>query len=137
MMSKGPVDESRCGRPRRGIPKGVFWLRRPLDTTVAAIVQKLPNGTVTLNPPGFDYGPIPALEKMTQEHCEWLWGSSPQEFAPSQKLLIKEYRLVSPDGSTDFFIDVKFDRDRLIKYRVRSTLIEPMKWCTVANEERP
>jgi hypothetical protein len=113
----------RCcwGRNENSKPTNLALLTRPGESNIVAVILIEGNGTYTLNPPGFDYGPIPPLAKFGIETANQLWSS--ERLAIDKKNRIqKSYHLISSIRSvvTDFYVDAVFENQLLRQYRVRS-----------------
>ena len=88
-----------------------------------AVIKSNPCSPTILNPEGYDYGPIPALTKITSREADELFGK------PIIQADQRSYKLLSATDS-EYFIDFCFDGEKVKKYRVRGQNLrgEPV-WC--------
>lgn len=116
-----------------------LYLRRPGDTRCTAIVQIEPDGSASLNPSGFLYGPIPPLSALTLSDAEQLWGTE-YEIEKSQKFrtyLFKLYHDQSNDPkNSDVLLDIVFKNAKVFSYRLRCAELSATNWCQVQQERQ-
>ncbi len=114
-----------CGMGPLARWKKIFMLSKPGQINCVAVVA-VNEGQLALNPPGFEYGPIPTLKDITKAQLDELFGT------PSIASIQNEctYHLKSRDES-DFFIDVVLEKQHVKKYRIRSLATNSLSWLSV------
>jgi hypothetical protein len=120
-MIKTPLDSQK-----------LFLLNRPGEKNCVSVAFESARG-VFLNPfDEFYYGPIPALERLTQVQAQELWGD------PVTKSSAEEctFLLKSKTG-TDVFIDSEFKGRKLMRYRVRSPQFSVSNWISLKGPTLP
>lgn len=107
--------ETRCFAGRRSHVTECSVLA-PVDDPerFVAVVEIKPDGTCQLNPKGFDYGLVPALRELNPAQANQLFGRTTNSPAPDRP---GRYRLKSIFDQ-DFLLDVVFESDRAVKYRL-------------------
>lgn len=118
--------------PAKHLHKKELWVRS--GNRCVAVVRVELDGSVILNPRNsdFDYGPIPVLSHITKMQTDELWGTANKSVSGE----VISYKLSSyKEQPTEVFIDVVFDKDKLQKYRIRSSLIKTQKWSLVKKQE--
>jgi hypothetical protein len=126
-----PRDTSYCGiEPRTSHDTQLkqIWLKRPGSKCCVAIVEVDAHKKVILNPPGFDYGPIPPLHDITPSQADELWGSDSGKTVQGN---IHTYKLTSYIEPHQASIDLVFEKNKLQKYRVTSSEIDSSDWYQV------
>lgn len=120
-MRTSPRDPIACGSHSEW--KNIIWLSRPGRSNCVAVLAD-----EQLNPSGeFDYGPIPELPDITKEQAQALWGRTVK--GPKAKSNERTYELIDRDKRI-FFLDVAFQNDRLVKYRVRNSESHSPPWTS-------
>jgi hypothetical protein len=102
-----------------------YMLTKPEQNNIVAVLKIEPNGDSVLNPDGFDYGPIPALAKMSLPVADQLWATNVQTSKAKERLrknVARTYYLISADKNEfkDFYLDLLFENNCLQKYQIRS-----------------
>lgn len=106
-----------------------FPLCRRGSTNTVAILQIDLDGTPSLNPDGYLYGPIPPLRDLTSIQAEQLWSPNPKAAPPSEGLRTFDFIAW---GRHRFKIDFQFKDNRIQKFRVRSNRYGINNdWCEV------
>lgn len=119
---EGPRDMPDCAiKPRSpAFNPGFHYyaLHRPHARNLVAIAKVEPDGSLSLNPCGFDYGPIPPLENMTSNQADTLWGLSGTVCTETGP---KTYKLIGQGDLRDqqFFLDIDFENNKVQRYRIR------------------
>lgn len=115
------VSETVCEDHKPNVYTGLMVPGKP---NYVAIIQSNSCSPTILNPDGYEYGPIPALDKLTPSDAEVLWG------APTIEANQRTYKLVSAANDV-YFVDISFDGSSLRQYRVRGKSLrgEPV-WCS-------
>ena len=103
-----------------------YSLMRPGAANSVAIVKLNQDGSIELNPNGFDYGPIPPLNKMTQHQADQLWGRSVSDKTAKRRTYV--LKAFNDTTDSDFILDVTFNRGYLYKYRIRRIGLVDSKW---------
>lgn len=90
-----------------------------------AVIKSNPCTPTILNPVGYNYGPIPALNTLTTEKADELFGQ------PIIHTNQRSYKLLSASNDS-YFLDLSFDGTKLKQYRVRGQNLrgEPT-WCSI------
>lgn len=126
-----PQDTSDCAIIPKTVNRKLLFLLRPDEDGsrghLSAIAEVKSNGSVILNPDGFNYGPIPDLKELTPEQADQLWARNPDKQSNSQK---KTYKLLARNNQ-DVFLDLMFKNGRLQKYRIRGTVVKMERWSKV------
>ena len=90
-----------------------FYLLAPLneEKRFIAIVERTaaPEQKYLLNPPGFNYGHLPALNKLKEDQANIIFGNSIGKN--------NRYKLIAKDKET-FVLDLFFEKGELKKYRI-------------------
>jgi len=129
VVKSPPPDPSDCSMepPKYSWAKQIT-LKRPGSKCCVAVLQVETDGTVELNPKGFNYGPIPSLKDITPDQADELWASSGNLRRQSS---VRTYKLESYREPNVAFIDLKFHGKKLLKYRIRSTELSSSVWHQV------
>jgi hypothetical protein len=118
-------------------PKNDYYLlNRPGESNYVAVIQLEPKTGADseekfkLNPEGFNYGPIPALEKLSQAEADllWGWGSEPHPNNETQKtdqektyILVARHQAKFPkEIKKTFLIHCRFESNKLVHYDIES-----------------
>ena len=105
--------------------KRELWVKN--GNRCVAIVRVEPSNSAVLNPPGFNYGPIPALNMLRESDADVLWGTkTKQKIGPVVKYTLPTYQ--SADAIT---IETIFENSLLKKYRIVGISIPSAAWNTV------
>lgn len=106
-----------------------FVLRREGFEMPVAVVRMEKDGTAILNPPGYSYRRMPNLNQLTPNQAVQLWSATGRDESSScdRSYQLKNFKLVA------FNIDLHFENNRLLRYRVRSShyLQTKQKWIDV------
>ncbi|HIA55133.1 MAG TPA: hypothetical protein EYN91_24120 [Candidatus Melainabacteria bacterium] len=103
-----------------------FYLSKPKQQNIVAVLRVSKEREAVLNPDGFEYGPIPPLSEMSISVADCLWGDKDENIDGNIKsadgiTIERTYYLVSDNQVfKDFFIDIVFERGLCQKYQVRS-----------------
>ncbi len=124
-------DTSNCAIVPKAMSRNLLFLLRPEEDGcrghLSAIAEVKPNGSVILNPDGFNYGPIPDLKELTPDQADQLWSQKPNEETSQPK---RTYKLLARNNET-VFLDLKFRNGQLQKYRIRGALVKTERWNQV------
>lgn len=128
---EAPRDISDCGIHQETFKayRKELWLKRPGSKCCVAIVREELDGRITLNPKGYQYGPIPQLACMDRQTADELWKAESDKGITDQTAT---YELTCY-GSSDVvvFLDTVFKDNKLEKYKVRSSQLPAMDWHSV------
>ena len=110
----------------------VIFLTRPGEENVVAVVECEPGTATKLNPNGFDYGPIPAIENISRAQADHLWRSRSNSSKSGQTCT---YRLTTK-GQNEFFLDLVFLKNKLQKYRIRGQTLDLYDRLVIKEEDK-
>ncbi len=98
--------------PGESPPSHVF-LCRDGSTLYTGVLECYLACPARLNPPGFEYGPIPKLADFSQDTADSVFGK------PQAEAEFNTYKMHDKAGNT-FLLDLTFLDNRLTRYRVRT-----------------
>lgn len=108
-----------------------IYLRRPGGKYASAVICSKKDGTVLLNPEGFNYGPIPSLNKITKSQADLLWGSKNGKEVIGN---VVTYKLLPNFGyktNKEVLLDIVFEDSKIKKYKIRSEFMKSLGWTEV------
>ena len=113
-------------------PSKWYFLTRPGDVHIVAVVRTSGANKITLNPKEFFvYDGIPHLEELTRNLANELWGVQRKN---NESTGFVTYKLDSTrEGKIEpFFLDIAFENDKLSGYRVRSCSLTNSTWNRIS-----
>lgn len=92
-----------------------------------AIIRVALDGKALLNPEGYNYGPIPSLQKLTELDADALWGT----INKSRKGNIVNYKLKTYQSPKIITIQAIFENSHLRKYKILGAASSTQEWNIV------
>ncbi len=118
------LEETHCNS---SVPARFLYLNQPNTGRKVAIIWFDQAGPAILNPPGFEYGPIPPLKEMTVADMRQLWGNELKDKATTsnEKVFLLKY------NETEYQLEMQFENGQLKKYRVEGPGIRGGHWRSI------